>query len=362
MPRSVLLFAHSDPPISGQAAIVASLVEVSEGWQDVRLVHHNAALSHRREDFGGLSVGKLFTLAKHLVVAGWTVLRDSADTVILTPAFFRGAFLKDAVVAFWFRHILRRRLIGWVHMDPNRLDWDTLPGWLRRIVGFTLSGFDTWVACSPALTATWPETLRSRHLVGIANAVPDATKPATPGTRPTLRVLFLSAMDPEKGWPELLDAARSICADMPDVEFVFHGGPGGKTSREDIDAAFDTPFGDRIRWEGPAYADAKAEAYAAADLFCFPSHTEQFPLSVLEAMAAGLPVIATRVGGVPDQLGDDSALIPARDREALEAALRSALADRAALADRGRANRERFAERFSLPAFSRAWETMLASR
>ena len=68
---------------------------------------------------------------------------------------------------------------------------------------------------------------------------------------------------------------------------------------------------------------------AALDIFVLPSHSEGVSLALLEAMAAGLPVIATAVGGLPEVVtdGENGLLIPPKDPEALAAALARLLAD-----------------------------------
>ena len=103
-------------------------------------------------------------------------------------------------------------------------------------------------------------------------------------------------------------------------------------------------------------ADA-AELLPAFDVLVLPSWREGVPLAALEAMAAGVPVVASRVGGMPDVLrdGETGVLVPARDPAALAAALASLLADgarRRALADG--AGRDLKA-RFSAPAMARAY-------
>ena len=93
----------------------------------------------------------------------------------------------------------------------------------------------------------------------------------------------------------------------------------------------------------------------AMDIFVLPSYSEGLSLALLEAMAAGLPVIATAVGGLPEVVtdGDNGLLIPPRDAAALAGALERLLAD-PALAQRLGANaREHVREHFSLDRLGR---------
>ncbi len=90
--------------------------------------------------------------------------------------------------------------------------------------------------------------------------------------------------------------------------------------------------------ERPDPEDYRA-TFAGAEAFVLPSEYEAFGLVLLEAMAAGLPIVATRVGGVPEAVGDDALLVPYSDAEALAFALASLLGDprrRRDLSDRGR--------------------------
>jgi starch synthase len=89
-----------------------------------------------------------------------------------------------------------------------------------------------------------------------------------------------------------------------------------------------------------------------------PSIYEGMPLVVLEAMEAGVPVVASRVSGIPEVVADGATgwLVPPEDPAALAGALREALADPAEAARRGAAGRRRLAERFRPEAAARAWE------
>ena len=99
---------------------------------------------------------------------------------------------------------------------------------------------------------------------------------------------------------------------------------------------------DRVRFVGPR-TDAELDgAYAAADLLVLASHAETYGMVVTEALARGVPVLATDVGGVPEALGHGAGLlVPPGDPAALGAALRAWLGDAELRGRLRRAARER---------------------
>ena len=112
-------------------------------------------------------------------------------------------------------------------------------------------------------------------------------------------ILFLSRFVREKGVYELLEAFTSIAMRFPDARLILAGeGPEQDKIRSWINRH---GMSDRIKLPGYLHGEAKAQVLRGANIFVFPTyHGEGCPISLLEAMAAGLPVITTPLGGIPD--------------------------------------------------------------
>jgi glycosyltransferase involved in cell wall biosynthesis len=102
-----------------------------------------------------------------------------------------------------------------------------------------------------------------------------------------------------------------------------------------------------------------AKYFAAFDLFVLSSRTEGLPMVMLEAMAAGIPIVATKVGGIPDLLSSrEGMLVAPEDPRALAAAIRATLDDPAAAAERARAAQLRQKTEFDVEPWSARYESI----
>jgi glycosyltransferase involved in cell wall biosynthesis len=163
----------------------------------------------------------------------------------------------------------------------------------------------------------------------IHNAVipaPDTSPSSLPGdVREGPLVGVVARLQPEKGVADFLRAAACVCAAVPDARFLVAG--DGPLREELLALAGRLGFGEPVRFLGYR-ADARA-LIGLLDVLVVPSLTEGTPLIVLEAMAAGIPVVASAVGGIPDQIrhNKEGLLVPAGDPAALAEALLELLQD-----------------------------------
>lgn len=182
-------------------------------------------------------------------------------------------------------------------------------------------------------------------------------RPDVVPARPTLRAQlglaqdvplmgFVGRLSPEKG-PELfVQAAQLLQRRCPQMHAVLVGeGPLHSALAQQIE---DAGLAARVHLAGGC--EDMSGLYPQLQLLVCSSHSEAMPLAVMQAMAAGLPVIATRVGGVPDLVvhGETGWLVPPRDAQAL-ATQAAALLDRPARAQAmGAAARQRAQQQFAL--------------
>ncbi|MHB9073210.1 MAG: glycosyltransferase [Desulfobaccales bacterium] len=180
--------------------------------------------------------------------------------------------------------------------------------------------------------------------------------PASPPAGPP-RVLSVARMVPEKDHDTLLAAFHLTAKANPEAELWLVGdGPRLAATRE---LAQRLSISDRVKFIPPR--EDLRPLLQQASLFVLSSQTEALPNVVLEAMAAGLPVVATRVGGVPElvELNRTGWLVNPGDAPALAAALSQALADPDARQAMGKAGRERAVKHFSLETMARQYESLL---
>ncbi len=151
-------------------------------------------------------------------------------------------------------------------------------------------------------------------------------------------VVIVSRLVRHKGYPALLAAMREV----PGAELWVVGERLASDHGADLEPLFAAAgLGGRLRRLG--YRADVAAVLAAADVFVLPSQFEGLPMSVIEAMLTGLPVVATAISGPREQVvdGDTGLLVPPGDIAALAAALRQLVQDGAARARMGAAGRAR---------------------
>jgi glycosyltransferase involved in cell wall biosynthesis len=151
------------------------------------------------------------------------------------------------------------------------------------------------------------------------------------------RIATVACLREEKRLDVLIEASARVLARYPDAEFLIAG--DGPCRDELLELARRAGVVDRVRFLG--HRDDVPGFLADADVFVLPSRSDASPNSIIEAMASGLPVIASAVGGIPEIVDHDKTgwLVPSGDPDALANAVLEMLAAPGRAADFGRAGR-----------------------
>jgi glycosyltransferase involved in cell wall biosynthesis len=229
--------------------------------------------------------------------------------------------------------------------------WSSHTRSTRALNAATFPLGDAWLAVSDEVRASIPERLRGRVEVvvhGIVLADVASTAAARESVRAELAiqpgevvVATVANFRAQKAYPDLLAAARLLADHNVPARFVIIGQGPLEAEIRALRASLQLEHSVDLLGFRPDVL----RILAGCDLFALASHYEGYPIAIMEALAAGLPIVATAVGGVPDGVHDgvEGLLIPPRRPELLADAIEALVRDpqrRAAMsvaaAERGR--------------------------
>lgn len=199
-----------------------------------------------------------------------------------------------------------------------------------------------------ARTLVDPEALSRAVVIHMGVTLP-AAAPAPSATRPTPVVLCPARLEPIKGHLYLLDAAALMAA--RDIRFELWLAGDGSEGPALAQRIAELGLGDRVRLLGTVPQLDLLQLYRERQVDCvvLSSKYEGISVALMEAMAYGVPVIATSVGGLPELLGGGSGvLVPPESPGELAGALERMLGSPARRAELARAGRRRIAEEFDI--------------
>lgn len=211
---------------------------------------------------------------------------------------------------------------GMINESANLLarPFDAL--WTRRILRDARSVFYLTNAERDSLSVVAGPALRLQHL---ANGVPPAA--AATASETDVEVLFLARLHRRKRPDFFVRAALALAETHPRVRFTLVG-PDEGMAQTVIDLIGQSATPPRISWEGPLPPDHTLARIASASIYVLPSVDEPFPMSVLEAMSLGKPVVVTDTCGLAPAIQESGAGIVVDDTvESLTRAIGNLLLD-----------------------------------
>jgi glycosyltransferase involved in cell wall biosynthesis len=344
-PVIVILGPHR-AAISGVSTHVNLLMD-SALREDYELVHFQVGSEGRAEG----AVGRLLRLALSPLALFATIVFRQAALVHINTSLNTRAYWRDLAYLLVAK-LLRARVVYQVH--GGELPEDFFKG------RHALTAFLRWTLTLPDLVAV----LASSELDAYGRFVPEQDVIALPNgidCRPfahiptvltqssdPLRLIYIGRIAREKGLYESLQALRLALELGVDARLTVAGAGPEEARLRRYAAALG--IAQRATFVGPVFGSDKVNLLAGADVMLLPSYAEGLPYALLEAMAAGVPVLATPVGAIPDVVtpGTHGYLVPIRDGKSLAEALALMSGDRERLSWMSRACRRRVRAAYSI--------------
>jgi glycosyltransferase involved in cell wall biosynthesis len=277
----------------------------------------------------------------------WLLLWRRPEIVYVPVAQNRLGYLRDCLFLVPAR-LLRKRVVVHIHGGYFGRFYAASGPIFRGLIRWTLAKAERVIVLGESLRPMLEGLVPGERVVCIPNGISDiepGIRRRAAGGDSDFRVVYLGTLIRSKGFLDLLEAAREILRERTDVRFSFAGEFFGDSERAEAER-YGADLGDRVEFVGVLSGRAKAQFLVDADLFVFPTYypPEGHPYVILEAMAAGLPVVTTDHGAIAETVidGETGVIVPQRAPAALAAVLRELLADPERRPRLGRAGRERF--------------------
>lgn len=300
----IMIVAQLPPPVHG-SNVMARLAYDALNQKGYSVTLVSRAFSSTLDEVGRFRLSKPFRLIVLMRRLTRRAREERPDLCLYYLAAKPPAVWADAL-ALRVAQLRGIPCVCYLHGQGLRR-YDAEGGWWgRRLVRTALRSCVGAIVLGEALKDDVDFAIDRSRLIVVPNALPNDSLPTPPPrTTPEKRVLFLSNLIPFKGAHELVRAMAMIRSRAGPFIVKIAGAPKDLRYAHELSRLIrDLRLEGVVELCGAVYGEDKARLFAEADLFVLPTRNDTFALVVLEAMRAGVPVIATRQGALPELVRD----------------------------------------------------------
>ena len=342
----VLLLGPHRAAVSGVSTHLNLLIDSALG-DEYDIVHFQVGSEGRDEG----AIGKVLRLLVSPFFLAASIVFRHVAIVHINTSLNRKAYWRDLVYLFVSK-AFGARVVYQVHGgELPRKFFANRPA-LTSFQRWTLGVPDLVVVLAQIELNAYKEFVPRQQVVALPNGIDcrpfsGVTTVRSDPTHP-LQIVYVGRIAREKGLYETLQGLRLAHELGVDARLVI-GGSGAEEQRLRRYAQA-LGIANRVVFVGPVFGNDKVKLLSGADVMVLPSYSEGLPYALLESMAAGVPVIATPVGAIPDVVSHDihGFLVPPRDGKAIAEAIAILAGDREKLSWMSRACRRRVRAAFSI--------------
>jgi glycosyltransferase involved in cell wall biosynthesis len=352
MTKKILFIGQLPPPLHG-ASLMNNYVVNSELIKSIFTIdlinlQFARSLSHLKK----FSFRKFFKALLYCFTIVKKSLFNKPDLVYFTLVPTGFAFYRDAIYVFLLK-LFRNKIV--FHLHGKGVRENILNSSVKKYI-YKLVFRNTDVIClSKRLTGDLADVYKSLPYI-VPNGIQiqkGSIEEVIKKVSDIPQILCLSNYIRDKGILTLIDAL----AKLKSLGYIFIarlvGAPVNLTIEDLNQRINDLDLSSCVQITGPLFGDLKEAEFRNADIFCFPSHNDAFPLVILEAMQFRLPVISTFEGGIPDLVveGESGFLVDAKNPEMLADKIAILLKNRTLMTVMGRKGYERYINNYTLSHF-----------
>jgi glycosyltransferase involved in cell wall biosynthesis len=297
----------------------------------LRIVHMDTSDRRGVANIGRFDWWNAWLGFKHAGQFARLLVRERPDITMLTASQGTLGLVRDSLLASmgrWFRSksVIYLRGSGYAELRQTQ-------GWLAKRLLYELLKHSSAVLVLSQSLVNMAHSVYPRARVAV---VPNGCRPAATAGREGTRdeshpiVAYIGRLGREKGIDEAIEAVRAIAPSLPALEVVLGGGWDHPEYESHVRGLL-SRYGltTTVKLPGPVSGEPKAELLARAWLLIVPSHSEGQPWVILEAMSAGVPVVATDTGAIAETVEDGVAgfVVPVGDGAALASRMLTLLQD-----------------------------------
>lgn len=351
MKPKVLFLLHLPPPIHGSSMVGKWIYESNTLNSTFETKYINLLASSNIQETGKFSLRKVWSsilLSIHLFV-NLIFFRPKILYFALTATGF--AFYRDVILVFLIK-CFNIKIV--YHLHNKGFKKNAASSSMNRFLYQFVFRKSTVLLLSELLYEDVSEFVKKENIRICPNGIPSVTEKKTAkelADNPT--VLFLSNLISSKGVFVLLDALKILNERQVDFKSIFVGGEGDINRKEFIKKVNENNLHNSVSYVGRKTGNEKQVIFSYADIFVFPTNEDCFPLVLLEAMQAYLPIVTTDEGGILDIVKNNITGIITEKRKPTELAdaLEKLIQNKELRVTMGKNGRERYEKFFTLQKF-----------
>jgi len=320
--KTIILMAPTPPPYMGPSIATQVLLD-SRFCYEFRVMHIDTADRRPLSNLAKLDVTNVYLAMKHYCILFHKLLFHEVDLVYIPISQMTIGFLRDVPFVVLSKLFKKKVLLhlrgGYFREFYNSSCWV-----MKYIIEKTLSKIDRMIVLGECLKPLFSGLIPEEKLSVVPNGADMAfdIRESDPSEKEHIKILFLSNLIESKGFKDVLHSIRDVASKCGNVRYKFAGDWRRNEYRlkcEDYVERED--LCDYVEFCGTVVGIQKVQLFQDADIFVFPTYypMEGHPWVIVEAMAAGLPIITTDQGCIKESVihGENGYIVPHRDPKAI---------------------------------------------